>query len=57
MLELLSVIEKKGRHVNRGKIEVALNNSKLYRETIHDIVKPHKHVQDAGAKVAQMKNC
>ena len=49
------MIEKKRRNINRGKIEVALDNSKFHRGIANDIVKLCKHAQDAGAEVAQMR--
>ena len=55
MLEILLVIEKEGRNINRGKVEVALDNSKVHREIVNAIVKLYKQLWDTGAEVVQIK--
>lgn len=55
LLELISVIERKGRGIERGKIIVAIDNRKVHRGILSEIVKPSTHTQDAGAEIAQMK--
>ena len=54
LLELLSVIERKGQNINGGKIVVAIDASKACRGIINHTTKLHTHTRDAGAEISEM---
>ena len=55
LLELIHMIEKKGRDITRGLITIGIDNRKVHRKLVEDIMKTSMHVQDAGAIVAQIR--
>ena len=55
MLELLTVIEKKGRHICHGKIKIGFNNKKGYDKIVKKIYKLNTYAQEAGAKITMIK--
>ena len=55
LLELISVLEIRGKNVPSGKIVIVLDNRKVYRGLINDIIKPGIHTQNAGVEIAQIK--
>ena len=55
LLELMEVIERKEWNINRGLITVGIDNKKVYRRILSEILKPSIHTQDTGAIIAQIR--
>ena len=55
LLDLLTAIEKKGQKIECGKIEIAVDNLKVRRGTMNEILKLSIHTQDAGAEIVQIR--
>ena len=55
MLELLVVLEKKGKNINEGKVIVGLDNRKVCRGTVDEIKKMSMNVGDAWVEIVEMK--
>ena len=55
ILELLIVLERRGRNIENGKIVIGLDNRKVYQKLIDKIRKACYHTQDARVEIAQMK--
>ena len=49
------MIERKGRNIESGAIVIAIDNRKVHRELLHEIIKSNQAVQDVGAEVMQIK--
>ena len=56
LLELIEVIERKGRHITRGKLLIGFDNHIAYRDIVKKVLKPNSHAKDAGAEIAQIRN-
>ena len=55
LLELLEVLWRKGKHINRGKIQIGFDNKKAYKEIITTLRKYTKYAEDAGAEISRIK--
>jgi len=55
LLELFEVLWRKGKHINRGKIEIGFDNKKAYKEIKTTLRKYTKYAQDAGAEITRIK--
>ena len=55
LLELITVIERKGRGIEEGKIVIGIDNKKAYRKIVNEIKKSNKYTQEAGAEIAMIK--
>ena len=55
LLELFEVLWRKGKHINRGKIEIGFDNKKAYKEIKTTLRKYTKYAQDAGAEITRTK--
>ena len=43
ILELLMVIERKGKNIENGKLKIGINNRKVYQKLIENIRKASTH--------------
>ena len=55
LLELIEVIERKGRGISYGKITIGVDNRKVYQRIVEEIAKPKVYAKDSGAEIAQIK--
>ena len=55
-MKLVEALGQKGRHILNRRIWIDFNNRVLHRKSISQIVKLRAHVQDARAKIAQIKS-
>ena len=55
LLELMMVIQKKGRNINSRKIIIGVDYKRAYKKIIEEIMKPNKYVQEARAEIALIK--
>jgi len=55
LLELIEVIERKGRGISHGKITIGVDNRKVYQRIVEEIAKPNVYAKDSGAEIAQIK--
>ena len=55
LLELIEVIEKKGRHILSGKMTIGLDNRKVYQAIVKGIVKASLFSQDGEAEIARIR--
>ena len=55
LLELIEVIERKGRGISHGKIIIGVDNRKVYQRIVEEIAKPNVYAKDSGAEIAQIK--
>ena len=46
------MLEKRGKNTLRGKIILSVNNSKVHRGIVADIIKLGVHIQDRGTEIA-----
>ena len=52
LLELIEVIERKGRHITRGKLLIGFDNRIAYRDIVKKVLKPNSYTKDVGAEIA-----
>ena len=55
LLELITVLERRGRHINEGCIEIGFDNKKQYQRLMNRMKKSNMWAQEAGAEVAMIK--
>ena len=55
MLELLEVLERKGRHILQGHIIIGVDNRRVYWKIVEDIKKASTYIQDTGVEILQIK--
>ena len=55
LLELIKVIERKGRNINHGKITIGIDYKRVYRKIVTKIKKSSEYAQEAGAEIAEIK--
>ena len=55
LLELVEVIERKGRMVDFGMIKISIDNRDAYKKIISNIKKSNYLVQDRGAEISQIR--
>jgi len=55
LLELITVLERRGRHINEGCIEIGFDNKKQYHRLMSKMSKSNMWAQEAGAEVAMIK--
>ena len=55
LLELMEILERKGRHIDYGKVQIGFDNRIAYRKIVEQITKASIFAQDAGAEIAQIK--
>ena len=56
LLDLLAMLEKKGRNANSGKVIAGLDNKKVCRGIVQDFKRNSEGTKDAGAEIIEMKN-
>jgi len=54
-LELITVIERKGRNISGGKIIIGVDYKRAYKKIIDEIRKPNEYAQESGAEIAMIK--
>ena len=52
LLELIELIERRGRYITRGKLLIGFDNHIVYRDIIKKVLKPNSYAKDAGAEIA-----
>ena len=58
LLELVIVIERRGRRIQHRKFKISFDDRRNHRKIVENMHKSNKHVQEAGAeivKIAKMK--
>ena len=55
MLELIELLERKGKGISCGKIKIGLDNRCVHRKIVEDIAKPNVFAQDSSAQIAQIR--
>ena len=56
LLELLEVIEAKGRHINEGEINIGFDLRKAHKKIINNIMKSNEYAQESGAEISRIKD-
>ena len=55
LLELITILEKKGRHIQSGGIKIGFDNKKGYRKIVEKITRSNMLAQEAGAEISMIK--
>jgi hypothetical protein len=55
LLELLEVIEQKGRHIEEGRIVIGFDNRQAYRKIMSPIKRINVYAQESGSEIARIK--
>ena len=55
LLELVEVLERRGKHTEEGKITISVDNRKTCNKVVTVIRKTSEHVQNANAEIAQKR--
>ena len=55
LLELITLLEKKGKGISRGKIVIGVDYKRAHRKIMKDIKKSNEYVQEARAEIAMIK--
>ena len=55
LLELITVIERKGRNISLGKIRIDVDYKRVYRKILNNINKSNEYAQEAGAIIIIIK--
>ena len=55
LLELLAVIESKGRHIEFGEINIGFDYRNGCKKIVNQIKKNNMHAQEAGAEISRIK--
>ena len=55
MLELITVLERRGRHINQGSIAIGFDNKKHHCNIVKEIYKINVYAMEAGAEIAAIK--
>ena len=55
MLELMTVLERRGRHINYGNITIGFDNKRHYRSIVNEICKSNVYSMEAGSGIAAIK--
>ena len=56
LLELIQVIKRKSRHIEQGKIIIALDYQEVYQGILKKIMKTNSIVSDGGGKIAAIRD-
>ena len=54
LLELIELIERKGREITRGLMTIGIDSIKVDQRLVDNMLKPNQHTQDTGAIAAQI---
>ena len=55
LLELITVLERRGRRITNGKIRIGFNNKNHHRNIFDGIKKSNVHAQEAGTEISMIK--
>ena len=55
LLELITVIERRGRHISNGKITIGFDNKKHHRNIVNEVNKSNVYALEAGAEISEIK--
>ena len=55
LLELITVLERRDRHINNGIITIGFDNRRHYQNIVNEIYKPNAYAIEAGAEIAEIK--
>lgn len=55
LLESITVLEKKGRHINQGGIKIGFDYKKGQRKIVNKIFKCNEYAKEAGGEIAMIK--
>jgi len=55
LLELLIVLERKGREIEHGKIEIGIDYRRAHRKIISAIKKSNEYAKESGVEIARIK--
>ena len=56
LLELLTVLKKRGRNMNDSKIVIGIDYRRAHRKTLESIRKSNEYAQESGAEIAKIKS-
>ena len=55
MLELIKLLERKGKGISHRKMKIGLNNRCVHIKIVEDVEKPNVFAQDSSAQIAQIR--
>ena len=55
LLEVITALERRGKHIEHGKIEIGFDNRMQQRNLVASIKKSNVCAQEAGAEIAMIK--
>ena len=53
---MITVLDRRGRHIENGRIEIGFDNKQQYRQIMSSIKKSNMYVQESGAEIAMIKH-
>ena len=56
LLEVIKTLERRGKHIEQGKIEIGFDNRIQHRNLVAKIKKSNTHAQEASAEIAMTKH-
>ena len=54
-MELLEVLERKGRHISSGLVIIGFDNRKVYQKIVEEVTKASNYAQDVGTGIVQIQ--
>ena len=55
LLELITMLEKNGKHINQGEIRIGFDCKKAYKKIVKSILKCNVCAQEAGGEIGMIK--
>ena len=55
LLELVTVLEKKGRHITQGEIAIGFDYKKAHSKNVKCLLKSNEYAKEAGGEIAMIK--
>ena len=55
LLKLFTIVERRGRHIENGKLEIGFYNRRHHRNILEELRKSNAHKLEAGAEIAIIK--
>lgn len=55
LLELMTVLEKRGRYIVEGQVAIGFDCKKAHKKMINEVLKCNEHAKEAGSEIAMIK--
>ena len=55
LLELATMLEKKGQHISKGNMKIGFNRKKGHKKIVKSMLKYNEHAKEAGREIAMTK--